>query len=208
MKQIWPALKIFLILTLLTGIVYPLVVTGIAQLFFPRQAQGSLVSVGGKVVGSSLIGQKFTDPRYFQPRPSAVDYNPLPSGGSNLGPTSAQLKAQVVLLQDSLAVANGKPAAEIPPDLLFASGSGLDPHISPKAAFFQVDRIARAHNWASIEAGSQMLRKLITAHIEKPDLNFLGEPRVNVLLLNIAMDSLFAPVQGPSSPQMELQHEP
>jgi potassium-transporting ATPase KdpC subunit len=206
MKQIWPALKIFLILTLLTGIVYPLVVTGIAQMFFPRQAQGNLVSVGGKVVGSSLIGQKFTDPRYFQPRPSAMDYNPLPSGGSNLGPTSAQLKAQVKQLRDSLAVINGKSREEVPPDLLFASGSGLDPHISPEAAYFQIDRIARVR-WGGL-AGLQMLHKLVAAHIEKPDLNILGEPRVNVLLLNIALDSLCAPVPSPSFPMMELQHEP
>jgi potassium-transporting ATPase KdpC subunit len=193
MKQIWPALKIFLILTLLTGIAYPLVVTGIAQMFFPRQAQGSLVSVGGKVVGSSLIGQKFSDPRYFWGRPSAVDYNPLPSGGSNLGPTSAQLKAQVVQLRDSLAATNGKPAAEVPHDLLFASGSGLDPHLSPTAALFQVKRVAGARGLDA--AGTQKLQALVASHVENADLNFLGESRVNILLLNLAVDSTFDEVK-------------
>jgi K+-transporting ATPase ATPase C chain len=189
MKQIWPALKIFLILTLLTGIVYPLVVTGIAQLFFPRLAQGSLVSVCGKVVGSSLIGQKFSAPQYFQARPSAVDYNPLPSGGSNLGPISAQLKERIEQLRDSLAAVNGKSPSEVPPDLLFASGSGLDPHISPEAAYFQVVRVAQSRGFDFVN--KEKLQFLVTSLVEEPSLNFLGQSRVNVLLLNLAVDSLF-----------------
>jgi len=189
MKHFWPALKIFLALTVLTGIVYPLAITGISHRAFPHKAQGSLVNVNGQEVGSVLIGQKFTGPGYFWPRPSAVDYNPLPSGGSNLGPISATLKSQVDQRRDALASALGKSAADIPPDLLFASGSGLDPHISPPAAFFQINRVAQARNLDS--ADRKKLRSLVTSRIEKPDWYFLGQPRVNVLLLNIAVDTAF-----------------
>lgn len=193
MRHFWPALKIFLALTVLAGIAYPLAITVISQLAFPHMAQGSLVHVNGREVGSALIGQKFTDSRYFWPRPSALDYNPLPSGGSNLGPISAQLKAQVDQRRDTLALAMGKSADDIPRDLLFASGSGLDPHISPPAAFFQVNRVAQTRGLD--DAGRRKLRGLVASRIEKPDLYFLGQPRVNVLLLNMAVDSAFGEIQ-------------
>jgi potassium-transporting ATPase KdpC subunit len=194
MKQFWIALKIFLVLTIITGIIYPLVVTGIAYLFFPSKAQGSMVRVRGKNTGSALIGQKFMDSCYFWGRPSAVDYNTLPSGGSNLGPISVQLKTQIEYLRDSLAVRNGKSATEVevPSDLLFASGSGLDPHISPQAAFFQLDRVTEARGLDSI--GKLKLQALVISRVEAPTMNFLGEPRVNVLLLNLAVDSTFGEV--------------
>ena len=144
MKQIWLAFKMFLILTIITGVIYPLLVTGIAQALFPKQSNASLVKVHNQKIGSTLIGQKFTSPCYFWSRPSAVDYSPLPSGGSNSGPTSALLKEQIAQRRNSLALANGKLENEVPNDLLFASGSGLDPHISPEAAFFQADRVSFA----------------------------------------------------------------
>ena len=193
MKHLWPALKIFLALTALTGIVYPLAITGISKLFFPEKAEGSLIDIHGREVGSSLIGQKFTDPRYFWPRPSTVDYNPLPSGGSNLGPISATLKSQVDQRRDALASALRKSADDIPRDLLFASGSGLDPHISPQAAFVQIDRVAQARGLD--DASRKKLRGLAVSRVERPDGYFLGQPRVNVLLLNIDVDSAFGEIQ-------------
>jgi K+-transporting ATPase ATPase C chain len=192
MKQIWLAFKMFLILTIITGVIYPLLVTGIAQALFPRQSNASLVKVHNQTIGSALIGQKFTSPCYFWSRPSVGDYSPLPSGGSNLGPTSALLKKQIAQRQDHLALANGKSDDEVPKDLLFASGSGLDPHISPEAALFQTDRVARARNLD--KEGCQKLMELIDLKTEGRDLRFLGESRVNVLLLNVAVDSVFGEV--------------
>lgn len=178
MKMLWTTLRMFLGLTLLTGILYPLLITVFAQLGFNSKANGSFVKVQEKTLGSELIGQKFTDPKYFWGRPSAVDYNPLPSGGSNLGPTSKVLKAAIE--QRKAAFGNSK---NVPLDLLFASGSGLDPHITPNAAAFQIPRIAKNRNISEAE-----LAQLIEKHTTGRSLGFLGEPHVNVLNLNLALD--------------------
>jgi K+-transporting ATPase ATPase C chain len=170
--------------TVLTGIAYPLLITGVGRIFFARQADGSLIESGGKTVGSELVGQKFSDLRYFWPRPSAVDYNPLPSGGSNLGPTSADLKDSIAARRLRLQTAGGA----VPVDLLCASGSGLDPDISPEAARYQVDRIMSARQ---LDPDSRnALLSLIAKYTETPDLGILGQPRVKVLRLNLALDSL------------------
>ncbi|MCX6639710.1 MAG: potassium-transporting ATPase subunit KdpC [bacterium] len=189
MKQMFPALKILLIMTVITGIIYPLLVTGISQLFFPFQATGSILTVQGQPVGSALIGQKFSDPRYFQPRPSAVDYNPMPSGGSNLGPISAVLKDLIAARRADLVRSCGGLVTDIPKDLLFASGSGLDPHISPEAALYQIGRISNARHLS--DSDRLTLRNLVIGRVEKRSFNILGEPRINVLLLNLAVDSTF-----------------
>ena len=172
-------------MTVLTGIAYPLLITGVGRLFFAHQAEGSLIIDGGKVLGSELIAQKFTDPRYFWPRPSAVDYNTLPSGGSNLGPTSASLKDSIMARRSRLAVADSAP---IPVDLLCASGSGLDPHISPEAAHYQLERVASARQLD--KAQRTVLLSLIDKYTEAPTIGILGQLRVNVLRLNLALDSL------------------
>jgi K+-transporting ATPase ATPase C chain len=167
-------------------VLYPLVVTGIAQLAFPHQANGSLVMAGDTVVGSALLGQANADPRYFQPRPSATGYDTLPSGGSNLAPTSLELAAAVAQRAADFRAANDLSAdAAVPTELLFASGSGLDPHISPDAARLQVARVAaaRGQDEATVAA-------LVEEYVEGPQLGILGQPRVNVLLLNLALDGL------------------
>jgi len=180
------ALLIFLALTVVTGVAYPLLMTGVAQVVFPHQANGSLIERDGNVVGSELIGQQFDDPRYFWSRPSATSpaYNAAASTGSNYGPTNpAQLdavKARVVNLR------NAHPEqGPIPVDLVTASGSGLDPHISPAAADYQVARVAKARN-----LDAQAVRKLVVDHTAGRSLGVLGEPRVNVLELNLALDEL------------------
>ena len=187
LKEIRPAVVSFVLLTLLTGIAYPLVVTGIAQGLMPDQANGSLVMKDGKLVGSSLIGQSFFDPKYFWGRPSAT--SPMPnnasaSGGSNLGPTNPALmdavKARVQALRDA-DPGNQQP---VPVDLVTTSGSGLDPHISPAAAEYQLARVARVRN-----LNSDNLRKLVAEHTEGRQFGILGEPRVNVLELNMALDA-------------------
>lgn len=185
MKTFSTAVRSILFFTVLTGIAYPLLITGVGKLFFARQASGSFIDVGGKTIGSDLIGQKFSYPRYFWPRPSAVDYNPLPSGGSNLGPTSAELKDSVTARRSRLQEANG---ATVPADLLCASGSGLDPHISPDAARYQVDRVALARQLDPAQRTA--LLSLIYEYTETPTIGILGQPRVNVLKLNLALDSL------------------
>jgi K+-transporting ATPase ATPase C chain len=178
-----------LVMTVFTGLIYPLVMTAIAQIVFPKQANGSMIGINGKLVGSKLIGQNFTSDKYFWPRPSAIGYNPLPSGGSNYGPTSDTLKKLVEMRRREFIRLNGLPAnANVPPDMLYASGSGLDPDISPESAELQIDRVARARDFDSLQTAA--LRKLVKSHIEKPQLGFLGDPRVNVLELNIALDSL------------------
>ena len=189
-----PAIVLTLLLCAVTGLVYPGIVTGLAQLLFPRQANGSVVEVGGRVVGSELIGQPFTRPEYFHPRPSAAGagYDATASAGTNKGPTDAKLadtliagSVQRVIEQD------GAERGKIPADMVTASGSGLDPHISPANADLQVVRVARARG-----VGAEQVRALVRRHTEGRQLGFLGEPRVNVLLLNIALDSV-APMAHP-----------
>jgi len=188
-KQILPAILMTLVLCVITGLVYPAVVTGIAQLIFPRQANGSLVTVNGRVVGSELVGQSFTQPYYFHARPSAAGagYDATASGGTNKGPTDRKL-ADTLIAQsvDSAVAQDHATRGAIPSDMVTRSGSGLDPHISPANAFLQVARVARARR-----ADSAAVRRLVDAHVEGRQFGFFGEPRVNVLLLNIALDSAF-----------------
>jgi potassium-transporting ATPase KdpC subunit len=181
------ALVSLIVLTVVTGIVYPLVVTGIAQVLFPRQANGSLIVKDGKVVGSSLIGQPFDDPKYFWGRPSATSpfpYNAASSSGSNLSPTNPDLVKAVQGRVDALRAADPGNTVPVPVDLVTASGSGLDPHISPAAALYQVSRVARER-----KLEPQAVRQLIDQHTEGRFLGLLGEPRVNVLELNLALDA-------------------
>ncbi len=181
--------KLFLVLVVLTGLVYPLLITLIGQTLFSSQSNGSLFVNNGKIVGSSLIGQKFDQNKYFWGRPSAVDYNTLPSGGSNYSATSKTLQDQGALrIITILASDPAKTANKIPSDLLYASGSGLDPHISPDAARFQVDRIALARHFDSGKKDG--IIKLIDKLTEERDLNLFGEKRINVLRLNAELDDL------------------
>ena len=189
MKTFITALKLIVLMTIILGILYPLVITGITQAIFPHRAKGSLLVTEGKVIGSALIGQKFESERYFWPRPSAIDYNPLPSGGSNLGPTSAELQKQIASRRSMLLKAHAlSEKTIIPLDLLFTSGSGLDPHISPEAAKFQVNRVARARGFD--RNTENRLNQLIGEYTEPRTLLILGETRINVLKLNLALDSL------------------
>jgi potassium-transporting ATPase KdpC subunit len=197
LREIRPAIVVLVALTLITGLVYPLAMTGIAGLIFPRQAQGSLIERDGKVVGSELIGQVFTSDTYFHGRPSATTapdpkdatktipapYNAANSGGSNLGPSN---KALIDRVQGDIeALKKENPAAAVPADLVTTSASGLDPHISPEAALFQVPRIAKARNLPE-----DRIRQLVEDNAEGRFLGLLGEPRVNVLLLDLALDRM------------------
>jgi len=189
MKTIITSLKIFLFFTILTGIIYPLLVTGIAQTLFPGKANGSLIAEDGKVIGSMLVGQQFDSVIYFTSRPSAVSYNPLPSGGSNLGLTSVKLK-NLVAERRALFISKNRldSLAIVPPDMLFASASGLDPHISPEGALLQAERIAKSRNFDKTQ--TQNLIQLIINQIESPQFSVLGEERVNVLILNLELNKL------------------
>ena len=195
LREIRPAIVLVIALTLITGLVYPLAMTGIAGVIFPYQAQGSLIEKDGKVVGSTLIGQAFADDKYFHGRPSATNapdpkdpaktidapYNAANSMGSNLGPTNKALIERVKGDVDKLKAENS--SAAVPIDLVTTSGSGLDPHISPEAALFQVPRVAKARNMPE-----DRVRQLVQEHAEGRFLGLLGEPRVNVLALNLAID--------------------
>jgi potassium-transporting ATPase KdpC subunit len=186
--QLRPAMLVTLVLMLITGVAYPGAVTGVAQLLFPRQANGSLITVNGRVVGSELIGQQFSRAEYFHPRPSAAGngYDDTLSGGSNRGPTDLTL-ADTLIAQavDSAVRLDGAVRGRVPADLVTRSGSGLDPHVSPASALLQVDRVARAR-----KLDPTVLRALVERHIEGRQFGFFGEPRVNVLRLNLALDSL------------------
>jgi len=188
-KNQWrPAIVVTLVLILITGVIYPGLVTGVAQLLFPRQANGSLITANGKVIGSELIGQQFARADYFHSRPSAAGngYDDTLSSGSNKGPTDLKLADTLVAQAvDSVMKLDGVARGQVPADLATRSGSGLDPHISPASAFLQVARVARARG---LDSGA--VRALVDRHIESRTLGFLGEPRVNVLLLNLALDSL------------------
>jgi potassium-transporting ATPase KdpC subunit len=187
-----PTLVLLVLLTVLTGLVYPGVVTGIAQLVFPRQANGSLIVAGGQVRGSALIGQAFTDPRYFWSRPSATGpfpYNAAASGGSNLGPSNPALVEGMTARIAALRAADSGAPGAVPIDLVTASASGLDPDLTPAAAEYQVERVARTRGLAP-----DSIRALVRRFTEGRTFGILGEPRVNVLRLNLALDGM---VQAP-----------
>jgi K+-transporting ATPase ATPase C chain len=187
-EQIWPGLRIKLFMTLLLGVAYPLVITGLCQFLFPRQANGSLITSGGKVIGSELIGQNFSRPEYFHSRPSAAGngYDPTASAGSNYGPTNQKLVDRVQASVAAFYKENPDYHGQIPADLLTASASGLDPHISPDSARAQAARVADARG-IQVDQANQ----LVAQFAEGPDLGLLGEPRVNVLKLNLALDQQF-----------------
>lgn len=189
MKNLIISLKIFLFLTILTGVIYPVLITGLAQIAFHDKANGSLIIIDNKTVGSNLIGQKFDSITYFASRPSAVSYNPLPSGGSNFSSTNSELKNLVEERRKRFININKiDDFSKIPSEMVFASASGLDPHISPEAAQLQVNRISNARNFN--ETQKLYLVLLIKKLTEDPQFSFLGEARINVLKLNLELDQI------------------
>jgi potassium-transporting ATPase KdpC subunit len=189
MKNIYIAIKLFVALTLITGVIYPLVITGVGNVLFSQNANGSLIIQDNKIVGSKLIGQQFALPEYFWGRPSAIGNNPMPSGGSNLNPVGSAFQEQFQARVDTIRKYHGDiDINSIPKDLLFASASGVDPHISLKAAYFQVERIVKARNFNDKQ--KENLIKLIESSIEEPDLYIFGEERINVLLLNLRLEKI------------------
>lgn len=196
MKYLIPAIRFKIFMVIVLGLIYPFVMTGVSQVIFPRQASGDFLSRGGQTVGSSLIAQNFEKPQYFWPRPSAIGFNPLPSGGSNLGSISADLKKTFDERKEKLKTAHPEADMEPPQELLFASSSGLDPHISPAAARYQVQRVAKARGM-----DPQQVKNLVAGMTEARRWRILGEPTVNVLALNLALDKAqgidSAPVPSP-----------
>jgi len=188
-QQILPGIRIKIFMTIVLGVLYPLAITGVSQVLFPHYANGSLITVNGKVVGSELIGQNFSKPEYFQPRPSAAGndgYDATSSSGSNYGPTSQKLVDRVKASIDKFRKDNPDYTGPLPADLVTASASGLDPHLSPDSAAAQAARVAKARG-----VSTDQVSQLIAQVTEGPDLGMLGEPRVNVLKLNLALDEKF-----------------
>ena len=190
MNNGWTNLKMFLLMILITGLIYPLAITVIAQVAMSHKAKGDFIVSKGKVIGALLIGQKFESDRYFWSRPSAIDYNPLPSGGSNLGPTSALLKKTIAERKEKILKAERENKNAIPSELLFASGSGIDPHISVKTAYFQIDRVLKGRGLDSVE-GRKFLEKSIEKATVSHFLSSISAPYVNVLILNKMLDESF-----------------
>ena len=189
MKSLIKSLKAFLFFTVITGIIYPLFVTGIAQLVFPAKANGSLIIKDNRITGSELIGQQFESAKYFTSRPSSISYNPLPSGGSNYGLTNSILKQQVDERRQRFVQFNQLDSGiAVPAEMLFASASGLDPHISIQAALLQVNRVARARDFNDIQ--KLKLSECVNRLTEEPQIMVLGEERINVLLLNLEVDRI------------------
>lgn len=184
-QQLRPAITLLALLTVITGVIYPLTVTGLAQVLFLHQANGSLIVIDGKTYGSKLIGQQFDDPKYFWGRPSAAGYNASASSGSNLGPMNPSLEEVVQARIDALHAADPNNPLPIPVDLVTASASGLDPHISVASALYQVSRVASARGWSEAQVTS-----LVEKFTEGRQFGIFGEPRVNILLLNLALDGL------------------
>lgn len=189
MKTLIISLKLLVFMTLLLGIVYPMFIYLITQIIFPVKSNGSLVKANEKVIGSELFGQKFESKKYFQSRPSAVDYQPKPSGGSNLAPTSKTLKVRIDSLRQAYIVCNELPEnTEVPSDAIFSSGSGIDPHICPQNAMLQINRIVKERCFDSIK--QHKLIDLIKKNTEEPQFGIFGEERINVLILNVELDKL------------------